>query len=86
MLVALEASLWAGATREPARAGPGATRGVGTALEAAPNTPREGFAAGEQIASGAPGAKHAQRPFRAWHHLRCPPALRPGLTGTRGGL
>jgi hypothetical protein len=47
MLAALKASLWAWATREPAWVGPLATRGVATALEAAPNTPREGFATGD---------------------------------------
>ena len=71
-LAALKAPLWAGATREPAWAGPGATRGVATALEAAPNT-RLGRDSRREIAGGPAPSTPSGRLARG---ITCPP---PGV-------
>ena len=76
-LAALKASPYAGATCEPAWAGPGAKRGVATALEAAPG-PRLGREARRAIAAG---AAHRTPSSGLARGIACP--LRPGLTGTR---
>jgi hypothetical protein len=91
-LAALKASPWAGATREPAWAGPGATRGVATALEAAPEHASGGIRGG-RLPVARP--KHAQRPYsgRLARGITCPlpgvnrdpPALAPAGTFRPGG-
>jgi hypothetical protein len=62
----------AGATREPAWAGPGATRGVATALEAAPNT-RLGRDSRREIAGGPAPSTPSGHLARG---ITCPP---PGV-------
>ena len=73
---ALWAAPWAGAAREPAWAGPGATRGVATGLEAAPTD-----ASGGERGGRSPAARPTARP--AAFSRAASPALRPGLTETR---
>ena len=73
-------SPWPGATLQPAWAGPGATRGVATGLEAAPEHASGRIGGGDRRWRG---AQHAQQPSRARHHLptRCaPPTARTRAT------
>jgi hypothetical protein len=71
-LAAFKASTWAGATCEPACAGPGATRGVATAREAAPHR-RLGREARWEIASR---AAHSTPSSPLACGITCPP---PGV-------
>eukprot|EP00964_Phaeocystis_antarctica_P086077 scaffold54461_cov66-Phaeocystis_antarctica.AAC.1 len=73
---ALTAAPWAGAAREPAWAGPGATRGVATAREAAPTDASGGGRGGRSTL-----ARPTARPAAVSRAES--PAPRPGLTGTR---
>ena len=74
----------AGATREPAWAGPGATRGVATALEAAPNT-RLGRDSRREIAGGPAPSTPSGHLARG---ITCPPPgvnRDPPAQGKEGG-
>ena len=70
---ALKAAPWAGATCEPAWAGPGATRGVATALERLPEHASRARRGGKS-----PAARPAARPAAA--SRAASPALRPGVS------
>eukprot|EP00964_Phaeocystis_antarctica_P049805 scaffold28850_cov65-Phaeocystis_antarctica.AAC.3 len=86
--MALRAAPWAGAARELAWAGPGVTRGVATALEAAPTDASGGGRGGRSTlarptarpAAVSRAASPALRPGSAWTRRREAPArtFRPG--------